>query len=63
MQELFSGFALAIGSGIVLLLFVLALLFNGFLQPMTILTALPLSLGGALSGCCWRPARRCPCRR
>ncbi|MBS0239347.1 MAG: efflux RND transporter permease subunit [Proteobacteria bacterium] len=48
MQELFSGFALAIGSGIVLLTFVLALLFNGFLQPITILTALPLSLGGAL---------------
>ena len=48
MQELFSGFALAIGSGIVLLLFVLVLLFNGFLQPVTILTALPLSLGGAL---------------
>jgi HAE1 family hydrophobic/amphiphilic exporter-1 len=48
MQELFSGFALAIGSGIVLLTFVLALLFNGFLQPVTILTALPLSLGGAL---------------
>jgi len=48
MQELFGGFALAIGSGIVLLMFVLALLFNGFLQPVTILTALPLSLGGAL---------------
>lgn len=48
MQELFGGFALAIGSGIVLLLFVLALLFNGFIQPVTILTALPLSLGGAL---------------
>jgi multidrug efflux pump subunit AcrB len=32
----------------VLLLFVLALLFNGFLQPVTILTALPLSIGGAL---------------
>ncbi len=49
MQELFSGFALAIGSGIVLLLFVLALLFNGFLQPVTILTALPLALGGAVT--------------
>src|SRR5690606_17008357 len=48
MQELFGGFAPAIGSGIVLLMFVLALLFNGFLQPVTILTALPLSLGGAL---------------
>jgi HAE1 family hydrophobic/amphiphilic exporter-1 len=47
MQELFSGFVLAIGSGIVLLLFVIALLFNNFIQPVTILTALPLSLGGA----------------
>jgi HAE1 family hydrophobic/amphiphilic exporter-1 len=47
MQELFSGFMLAIGSGIVLLLFVIALLFNNFIQPVTILTALPLSLGGA----------------
>jgi len=49
MQELFGGFALAIGSGVVLLLFVLALLFNGFMQPVTILTALPLALGGALT--------------
>ncbi len=48
MQELFASFALAISSGIVLLFFVLALLFNGFVQPATILTALPLSLGGAL---------------
>jgi hydrophobe/amphiphile efflux-1 (HAE1) family protein len=48
MQELFGGFKLAMASGIVLLLFVLALLFNGFLQPVTILTALPLSIGGAL---------------
>jgi HAE1 family hydrophobic/amphiphilic exporter-1 len=47
MEELFGGFVLAIGSGIVLLLFVIALLFNNFLQPVTILTALPLSLGGA----------------
>jgi HAE1 family hydrophobic/amphiphilic exporter-1 len=49
MQELFDGFTLAVNSGIVLLFFVLALLFNGFVQPVTILTALPLSLGGALS--------------
>lgn len=48
MQELFGSFTLAILSGIVLLFFVLALLFNGFAQPITILTALPLSLGGAL---------------
>ena len=47
MEELFSGFVLAIGSGIVLLLLTIALLFNNFLQPVTILTALPLSLGGA----------------
>ncbi len=47
MDELFSGFVLAIVSGIVLLMFVIALLFNNFLQPVTILTALPLSLGGA----------------
>jgi multidrug efflux pump subunit AcrB len=48
MQELFGSFTLAIISGIALLFFVLALLFNGFVQPVTILTALPLSLGGAL---------------
>ncbi len=47
MQELFSGFVLAVASGIVLLLLVIALLFNNFIQPVTILTALPLSLGGA----------------
>ena len=48
MQELFDGFKLAMGSAIVLLFVVLALLFNGFVQPITILTALPLSVGGAL---------------
>jgi HAE1 family hydrophobic/amphiphilic exporter-1 len=47
MQELFDGFILAIATGIVLLLFVIALLFNNFIQPITILTALPLSIGGA----------------
>jgi HAE1 family hydrophobic/amphiphilic exporter-1 len=48
MQELFDGFKLAVGSAVVLLFVVLALLFNGFVQPVTILTALPLSIGGAL---------------
>ncbi|MBB4362510.1 HAE1 family hydrophobic/amphiphilic exporter-1 [Bradyrhizobium sp. CIR18] len=48
MQELFDGFKLAVGSAIVLLFVVLALLFNGFVQPVTILAALPLSIGGAL---------------
>jgi HAE1 family hydrophobic/amphiphilic exporter-1 len=47
MDELFSGFLLAMGSGIVLLLLIIAVLFNNFIQPVTILTALPLSLGGA----------------
>lgn len=48
MQELFDGFKLAVGSAIVLLFVVLALLFDGFVQPVTILTALPLAIGGAL---------------
>lgn len=47
MQELFDGFILAMAAGILLLFFVIALLFNNFIQPITILTALPLSIGGA----------------
>ncbi|WP_108659641.1 efflux RND transporter permease subunit [Acuticoccus kandeliae] len=49
MEELFGGFILAIGAGIVLLYFVVALLFNDVIQPITILTALPLALAGALA--------------
>ena len=41
MQELFDSFKLAMGSAIVLLFVVLALLFNGFIQPVTIRPALP----------------------
>ncbi|UPY38834.1 efflux RND transporter permease subunit [Sediminicoccus sp. KRV36] len=48
MAELFSGFALALGTGVLLVYLVLVLLFGGFLQPLTIMSALPLSLGGAL---------------
>lgn len=48
MEELFGSFTLAVSSGVLLLFVLLALLFNGFVQPVTILTALPLSLGGAL---------------
>jgi len=48
MAELFGGFAIALGTGILLVYFVLVLLFGGFLQPLTIMSALPLSLGGAL---------------
>ncbi len=45
--ELFTGFAIACGTGILLMYVVLALLFEGFAHPFTILTALPLSIGGA----------------
>ncbi|MFP7722788.1 efflux RND transporter permease subunit [Lysobacter sp. A3-1-A15] len=45
--ELFTGFALAMAAGIVCIYMVLLLLFNHPLQPVTILTAVPLSAGGA----------------
>lgn len=48
MHQMFSGFAVAIASGVVLMYAVLVLLFGTFVQPITLLTALPLSLGGAL---------------
>jgi HAE1 family hydrophobic/amphiphilic exporter-1 len=48
MTELFGGFVLALGTGVLLIYLVLVLLFGGFLQPLTIMSALPLSLGGAL---------------
>ncbi|BAV46616.1 Cobalt-zinc-cadmium resistance protein CzcA [Mesorhizobium loti] len=48
MQELFTGFATAIAAGILLMYLTLVLLFRGFVQPVTILVALPLSIGGAL---------------
>src|ERR1700719_489880 len=48
MTELVDGFLLAIGAGILMVLAVLVLLFGGVFQPITILSALPLSLGGAV---------------
>jgi multidrug efflux pump subunit AcrB len=45
--ELASGFGLAILVGVLCVYCVLALLFKDFLQPVTILSAIPLSLGGA----------------
>ncbi len=48
MTELFGGFILALGAGVLLIYLVLVLLFDGFGQPLTIMSALPLSLGGAL---------------
>ena len=46
MDEMFRGFALALLAGIAMVVAVLVLLFRNFLQPITILVALPLSLGG-----------------
>lgn len=48
MEEVFSGFTLAMVAGLVLVLAVLVLLFVDLLQPITILLSLPLSVGGAL---------------
>ncbi len=48
MGELFSSFGLAMGAGILLVYVVLVVLFRDFLQPLTILVALPLSVGGAI---------------
>ncbi|MBS0387220.1 MAG: efflux RND transporter permease subunit [Proteobacteria bacterium] len=48
MQELLVGFALAIVAGIMLVFAVLVLLFARLFQPITILSALPLSIGGTV---------------
>ncbi len=48
MNELFQNFLLAIGAGVLMVLAVLVLLFARVFQPITILSALPLSLGGAV---------------
>ncbi|PHM51227.1 efflux RND transporter permease subunit [Xenorhabdus sp. KK7.4] len=50
MNELFSGFGAAMVAGILAIYVVLVLLFKDFFQPVTILAALPLSLGGAFVG-------------
>jgi len=46
MSELFSSFGLAMMTGVLCIFIVLVLLFKDFIQPVTILTALPLSFGG-----------------
>jgi multidrug efflux pump subunit AcrB len=48
MNELFSEFGISIVAGVLLVYCVLVLLFHDFAQPMTIMAALPLSVGGAL---------------
>ena len=47
MGELFASFMLAIFTGILCIYIVLVLLFKGFVQPLTILVALVLSVPGA----------------
>ena len=47
-SELFSSFGTAMAIGIFCVYAVLVLLFHDFLQPVTILMALPLALGGAM---------------
>jgi hydrophobe/amphiphile efflux-1 (HAE1) family protein len=50
MQDIFSGFAGALGTAVLFIYAVLVLLFANFLHPITIMAALPLSVGGALLG-------------
>ena len=47
MQALFASFGLAMLIGVLCIYGVLVLLFKDFMQPVTILAALPLSIGGA----------------
>ncbi|RAX37791.1 efflux RND transporter permease subunit [Rhizobium tropici] len=48
-SELFESFGTAMGIGVFCIYAVLVLLFHDFFQPVTILMALPLALGGALA--------------
>src|SRR3954463_8917521 len=48
LNELSEGFATAITAGLMMVYAVLVLLFGTFLQPITILFSLPLSIGGAV---------------
>jgi multidrug efflux pump subunit AcrB len=48
MKELFTSFVIAMVAGILMVFAVLVLLFSRVFQPITILSALPLSIGGAV---------------
>jgi multidrug efflux pump subunit AcrB len=50
MQALFESFGIAMLIGVLCIYGVLVLLFHDFMQPITILAALPLSIGGAFVG-------------
>ena len=47
MTDMFSDFAMAMLAGVLCIWMVLVLLFKSFLHPLTILSALPLALGGS----------------
>ncbi|MDH6260099.1 efflux RND transporter permease subunit [Bradyrhizobium sp. BR13661] len=49
LNELSDGFATAMKAGLLMVYAVLVLLFGTFLQPITILFSLPLSIGGAIA--------------
>ena len=49
-KDIFSGFASAMGAAVLMIYAVLVLLFSGFVHPLTIMVALPLSIGGAIMG-------------
>jgi hydrophobe/amphiphile efflux-1 (HAE1) family protein len=49
MKELYSNFAIAMTTGVLMVFAVLVLLFVRVLQPITILSSLPLSIGGAVA--------------
>ncbi|MDB5096047.1 MAG: AcrB/AcrD/AcrF family protein, partial [Cyanobacteria bacterium RYN_339] len=48
--DAFSAFGVALGTGVMFIYMVLVLLFGNFLQPITIMMALPLSFAGAFLG-------------
>jgi len=48
MAEVFQSFGAAMAAGLMMVYSVLVLLFASFLQPITILFSLPLSIGGAI---------------
>lgn len=50
MRELFTNVGAALGAAVLLIYAVLVLLFSDFLHPITILVALPFSIGGAILG-------------
>ncbi|MDP3173428.1 MAG: efflux RND transporter permease subunit [Phenylobacterium sp.] len=50
MQQLFTGFGVALFAGVSMIYGVLVLLFRSFFKPIVILSALPLAVGGAFLG-------------